>query len=92
MKQWQSDNNQCTMAKGKLYSSTVVQKIAEENLNADQIFNHLNELLLYYPSPNLLRRGYIVAHCLYKCVCVQKLVRKIEKTISTYNQQSLQTS
>lgn len=42
MKQWQSDNNQCTMAKGKLYSSTVVQKIAEENLNADQIFNHLN--------------------------------------------------
>lgn len=88
MKQWQSDNNQCTMAKGKLYSSTVVQKIAEENLNADQIFNHLNSCCI---TPHqTFCEGDILLLTVY--ICVQKLVRKIEKTISTYNQQSLQTS
>lgn len=38
MKQWQSDNNQCTMAKGKLiliYCCTGNIKEAEETLNAD---------------------------------------------------------
>lgn len=91
MKQWQSDNNQCTMAKGKLYSSTVVQKNAEENLNADQIFNHLNSCCVT-PHQTFWEGDILLLTVYINVVCVQKLVRKIEKTISTYNQQSFQTS
>lgn len=43
MKQWQSDNNQCTMAKGKfILTHCSTENTTEEKLNADQISNHLN--------------------------------------------------
>lgn len=72
MKQWQSDNNQCTMAKGKfilIYCCT--GNTAQEKLNADQISN-VHELLFYYPSQNLLQRGCIITQCLYMNVLVYK--------------------
>lgn len=43
MKQWQSDNNQCTMAKGKfILTHCSTENTDGEKLNADQISNHLN--------------------------------------------------